>query len=304
MAEAAPAAIQWAADTLLPGGRVAEVRGLRDGGMPWLVRVVGAADTRSGVLRLGGSGAPRERARLATEADAVRLAAEHGVAVPRLLGSDLDGAAAGQPALLISFLPGSSRIPASASSQRLERFGAAAARLHTITLEPTETLPLRERPIEIEDFEVGRETSGSRSLLNEAQRLLARIRPPDPVRVLVHGDLWHGNTLWVDDELTAIIDWDSAGVGHYALDLASLRLDAALMFGPEAAEPVVTGWTRSHGARPVGLGYFDVVASLATPPDMTPWVSTIADQGRPDLAATELVRRRDAFLRRALDQLA
>ncbi len=123
----------------------------------------------------------------------------------------------------------------------------------------------------------------------------------------MHGDLWHGNTLWEDDELTAIIDWDSAGVGHPGIDLTSVRLDAALMFGPDAAAEVLAGYlTRAKdlGTPPVtDLAYYDTIAALATPADMEGWVANIAGQGRPDLTAEILVQRRDAFLAAAVDRL-
>jgi hypothetical protein len=47
-----------------------------------------------------------------------------------------------------------------------------------------------------------------------------------------------------------------------------------------------------------------VVAALCTPPDMGWFVEAIAGQGRPDLDQSTQLRRRDAFLRAALDRLA
>lgn len=164
------------------------------------------------------------------------------------------------------------------------RFGAATAQLHQIELEPSAELPSRMRPIEIEDFTVGRAESGSAALLTEAERLIAEIPRPTGRSVLLHGDLWHGNTLREADRLTAFIDWDSAGVGHPGLDLASVRLDAAMMFGQSAAEEVLAGYLDRSAELGVpalsGFAYFDVVAALSTPADMLGWVPNIAGQGR------------------------
>jgi hypothetical protein len=49
------------------------------------------------------------------------------------------------------------------------------------------------------------------------------------------------------------------------------------------------------------VAHWDVVAALSTPPDMGWFPDAIAGQGRPDLGQDLLVRRRDAFLRAALD---
>jgi Ser/Thr protein kinase RdoA (MazF antagonist) len=36
---------------------------------------------------------------------------------------------------------------------------------------------------------------------------------PDGEPVLVHGDLWQGNTVWNGDTCSGLIDWDAAGAG-------------------------------------------------------------------------------------------
>jgi len=116
----------------------------------------------------------------------------------------------------------------------------------------------------------------------------SRLEPPHPT-VLVHGDLWQGNTMWLDGSLVAIIDWDCAGVGHPGVDLGSLRCDVALFQGPEHADLVVAYW--------------DVVACLSTPPDVGEWLPNAVDQGRGDLDGPTLNARRDEFLKAALNRL-
>ena len=291
--------LTWVADQL--ESPVVTCRGLRLGGMPWLVET---GNGQRGVVRTGDRGRHSEQARLATEADALRRAFDFGVPAPELIAADLDGARAGQPALIISVLPGSSQIPVTATPTRLEHLGAAAGLLHRIPVEATATLPRRERPIEIEDFSADRAESRSASLLTKAAELVATRKSSHHISVLLHGDLWQGNTLWDGDELTAIVDWDSAGAGHYGIDLASIRLDAALMFGPDAAPPVLRGWERAYGAPAEDVAHFDAIAALATPADMRGWIANIAGQGRPDLDADTLVDRRDAFLQAALARLA
>jgi aminoglycoside phosphotransferase (APT) family kinase protein len=43
----------------------------------------------------------------------------------------------------------------------------------------------------------------------------------DGERTFVHGDAWPGNVLPTADETRCRIDWEEAGVGHPALDLAN-----------------------------------------------------------------------------------
>lgn len=105
------------------------------------------------------------------------------------------------------------------------------------------------------------------------------------------------------DALAGLVDWDCAGAGPPGVDLGSLRCDAAVCFGVEAAADVQAGWEEEAGRPAAEVAHWDVVAALSTPPDMGWFPDAIAGQGRPDLGQDVLVRRRDAFLRDALDRL-
>lgn len=133
---------------------------------------------------------------------------------------------------------------------------------------------------------------------------MAATRPEDDRLGLVHGDLWHGNTMWDSGALSGLIDWDMAGVGPAGVDLGSLRCDAALCFGIEAADHVLAGWEEEADRSAENVAYWDAVAALASPPDMGWFVKAISDQGRPDLNDRPLMTaRRDAFLQQALSRL-
>lgn len=287
-------ALGWAADVI--GCRdVAAVRGLREGGSPWLLR----ADGRELVLRVGG---PSDAASFATVVAALRLAGRAGVPVPRLLGHD-DGTATGIPLVLTEYLPGSSQIPLQPDPGRLGALGAVAARLHAVPLRPSAELPARDRPIAGMDFAQLRREQEPRAPLEEAEALVARTQPASDHGVFVHGDLWHGNTLWCDARLTGLVDWDCAGAGAPGVDLGSLRCDAAICYGLEAPDHVLAGWEQAAGRAAEDVAYWDVVGALATPPDMGWFTDIIHDQGRPDLDQATLLQRRDAFLGQALDRL-
>jgi aminoglycoside phosphotransferase (APT) family kinase protein len=296
MASLDPGLLEWAVRAAAPGAEVAEVRGLRDGGSPWLVRFGRGGGGRGVVLRVGGD---RDRAGVRTEVAALRLAAEHRLPAPRLLAAEPDG---DPPVVLVERLEGSSAIPPDRPASRLRTLGRAAAALHAVPLDPGPALPRRDRPIASEDFAALRRRPPVRPLLLEAEARVAgpRAREAD---VFVHGDLWQGNALWLGDTLTGLVDWDCAGAGPPGVDLGSLRCDAAVCFGLEAADDVLAGWEEAAGRPAADVAHWDVVAALSTPPDMGWFVGAIAGQGRPDLSQDDLVRRRDAFLQAALDRL-
>jgi aminoglycoside phosphotransferase (APT) family kinase protein len=291
-----PASLHWAVQAAAPGAEVAAVRGLRDGGSPWLIRLTRHGQERSVVLRVGTNGDPSS---LPTEIAALQLAAEHNIPAPRLLAADLDRT---PPLVLVEQLPGSSRIPLDRPTTRLRTLGRTAAMLHAITLIPTPELPRRDRPIASVDFAALRRQQPPNPLLIEAEQRTAASRLDDPY-VFIHGDLWQGNALWRGNTLTGLIDWDCAGTGAPGIDLGSLRCDAAICFGLEAADDIQYGWEEVAGRPASDVRYWDIVAALSTPPDMGWFPAAIAGQGRPDLTQELLLRRRDEFLRSALSRL-
>ncbi|MFC5285607.1 phosphotransferase [Actinokineospora guangxiensis] len=272
-------ALTWA-ETVL-GRPVAGVRSLRAQGSPWLLDLDGG-DQPTAVLHTG-----RPPADLRTQAAALLAAAERGVPAPRLLGQDPSGL------LLTTTLPGGSHLSAPPTVPRLRAMGAALRLLSSVRMDPTPELPLRARAIEGEEFVPS-------PLQRAAEAALAALPPPSGPTVLVHGDLWTGNTMWIGDELTGFIDWDCAGVGHIGLDLGSLRCDAAIQVGRAAERHVLHGW----GEPVADLARWDVLAALSTPADLALWIPIIHDQGRTDLDAATANARRDEFLERAMANLA
>jgi aminoglycoside phosphotransferase (APT) family kinase protein len=297
MSDLDAAVLAWTSAIL--GGAITVERGLREGGSPWLVR----AGSASAVLRVVPLDRRRARENVATEVTAMRHAAKADLPVPEVLGHD-DGTATGFALALTTLLPGSSRIPSRPDARRLRAIAAIAARISAVDPGPSAALSARSGPIGDFPWARLRHEHGASAILLQAETTVAGTRPEDTRTGLTHGDLWYGNTLWDDNgDLTAVLDWDAAGIGSPGIDLGSLRLDAALCYGPDSAAEVLVGWQDEAGRPAPDIPYWDAVAALATPPDMA-WVApTIADQGRPDLTGELLTRRRDAFLRAALTGL-
>jgi aminoglycoside phosphotransferase (APT) family kinase protein len=289
--------LDWASTVL--GIEVTVPRGLRLGGSPWLLRAGG----REVVLRVAPAG---QVAETATEVAAMTCAARvAGAALPvaELLGHDL-GDRTGYGLVLTACMAGTSVIPPEPDPERLRALGAAAARISSVELAPAPALPVRSRPIEGEDFAGMRREQGAPDLLRAAEAAVAATRPEDGRLGLVHGDLWYGNTLWDNGRLTAVLDWDCAGVGPAGIDLGSLRCDAAWCHGVEAAEDILRGWEAEAGRPASDVPYWDAVAALASPPDMGWFPASMAIQGRPDLTREVMLERRAAFLDAALGRLA
>jgi aminoglycoside phosphotransferase (APT) family kinase protein len=291
MSDIDPGFAAWSVSTLAPGGNLIAARGLRDGGSPWLVTASSVDGTvREAVLRVGPAGEPDD---IRVEAASLQLVSENGFPVPAVFGMR-DTA---DPALLlIERVRGSSDIPRERPTARLRALGAFAARL--ARLEPPPGFERRTRSIAGVDFDALRREAAPQPMLQRAEEIIA-----DHVPVsrdgMVHGDLWQGNSLWMGDELAAIIDWDCSGVGPPGIDLGSLRLDAAMAFGVGAEEDVLAGWEELAGPAS-DVPYWDVAAALSTPPELSWFVDATQGQGRPDLTREVMLPRRDEFLWNAL----
>jgi aminoglycoside phosphotransferase len=160
-------------------------------------------------------------------------------------------------------------------------------------------LPRRDRPLADVDFAAG-PNGPTRELRAAAAARLAARPPAAGDLVLVHGDCWQGNAMWDNDDLVGFIDWDAAGIGPAGIDLSGMRLDAAFYFGVNAVDTVTVGWTDATGVEPIDVAGWDLVAALATPADLSVWIATIREVGRPDLDVATVAARRDEFTRRAL----
>jgi aminoglycoside phosphotransferase (APT) family kinase protein len=298
----AETALAWAAGIIGHGATAVAAKGLREGNNPWLLRIEYEGRTIEAVLKTADPGDPGG---FATEIAALRLADERRIPAPRILGLDATGSTAGTQAVLETVVHGRSAIPLEPTPERLRAMGAAAAALHAIAAEPSPELPVRTGPIPASDFARERRlgTNHTTPLLAAADEQIRGLPVPAGRTGFVHGDLWQGNMMWDGDTLCGLLDWDMAGVGQYGVDLCSLRLDASLMFGQHAAEPVLAGWEEASGEPAENLAYWDAVAALNQPGDMAVFTPVIHDQARHDLTAAILTERRDAFLQTALDRL-
>ncbi len=201
----------------------------------------------------------------AREVQALTLAEHHGLAAPRVIAADFDGAEAGDPATLVTALPGHSS-PRVRSVDQLRAYGAMVASLQVVRTGPTGDLKPKAEPIDVDHAaeerrramayeaapqlersafldqhstetgldreaahtEIVRPKSGRSILLEDAEDQLSRIPTPEDETVLVHGDLHLGNTMWIGDHIIGMVDWDAARVGCNGIDLGVARFDAVL----------------------------------------------------------------------------
>lgn len=126
----------------------------------------------------------------------------------------------------------------------------------------------------------------------------ATLRPEDPV--YVHHDFWPGNTLWIEERLAAVVDWEGGSVADPALDVACCAFDMRLLGLNESAEHFVDVYREHSGRTLENLRYWELLALCRPMPDIAMWVPGWQAMGK-DISADDARRRHTALIRAALE---
>jgi aminoglycoside phosphotransferase (APT) family kinase protein len=119
----------------------------------------------------------------------------------------------------------------------------------------------------------------------------------------VHGDLWPGNLVFRDKELSGIVDWGDAGVGHPGLEIGYLAADLRVATGSQDVhEAVIDAYEAMRGPLP-HRAWWEVAGYLRFPPDPADWLAAWSEAGLP-VSATEVRTRHAAGLDHALSRLS
>lgn len=125
--------------------------------------------------------------------------------------------------------------------------------------------------------------------------------------VLLHGDLWNGNILWLEKEISGVIDWEDAWIGEPLLDLAGVRLDLAYTFGMESAEAFTCEYLNQRRIDVLSLPVWDLVATLwlirFINHDLRSWAAFFQSYGRADITTESIRRDVAAFYNNAISHL-
>jgi hypothetical protein len=78
-----------------------------------------------------------------------------------------------------------------------------------------------------------------------ALRSQLAVSPP----TMVHVDYWSGNILWVGDRISAVVDWEEAGYGDPAVDVAYCVMELALEGFDVAVADFIDEYVRTSGRR-------------------------------------------------------
>lgn len=183
------------------------------------------------------------------EAELLLRLASRGVKTPRPIANAQGTYVAplsGKPAAVFEWSPGTMRCQRSVTANDTRRLGEALARFHCASADE----PLRKGRFDVDALFVRLERVGAVEPV-VAERLrgglerYCKVRRPLPVG-LIHGDLFRDNVLWSNEELSSLIDFESASSGPLAYDVMVTLL--AWCFGDRLdhtlARSLIAGYTK------------------------------------------------------------
>lgn len=270
------AALDWAAEVTGPAACARTVRRLAGGTHAATHLLRTTQPPREMVLRRfppGDNAAAQEASVLAA------LDSLDGWA-PQLVDADPDGRRFGEPATLITRLPGSADILPASPDDAAAQLGRVLARIHAVPI--ARFTGLRDGMAAAVSSAHGGDTGPAAAALADGHRL-ADQRP-----VLTHNDYWSGNVLWQEGVLTGIVDWTGASRAPRGFDVSWCRLDLVLLHGPAAAEVFLAAYQDAAGEAVPGVVLWDLFALATSDHIIETWQPNYQDLGRADLTAAAL----------------
>ena len=218
------------------------------------VLIVGNEPGEAVVLKRYWLPEPGEISPAESEFRALALAADRGISAPSPIWIDRS-ALFSERAIVISYVEGGVLLePTDPNDWASQLADVALTEIHRIQPASTDQdlFPLLANTdghhSEAETLEALRQHPLGMELWARREEILASLEPEAPV--YVHHDFWPGNTLWLDEKLAAVIDWEGGAIADPALDVAYCALDMRLLGLTEAAEVFVEVYRRTLRTNP------------------------------------------------------
>jgi aminoglycoside phosphotransferase (APT) family kinase protein len=196
-----------------------------------------------------------------------RMLADTGIPAPVSIALDAEGEHTGEPAHLMTLVPGVVDLGRSSGAD-LTTMATTLAEIHDI--EP----PTRPRDYQSWAWEakyVVPDWARSPAAWKEAFAIL-RKDPPSYDGTFLHRDFQPRNVLWAGGGISGVVDWVETSWGPAWLDVAHCATNLAIEHGVETAERFAATYADLTGRQP--QPYFDVMDTVGflPPPGREPMV--------------------------------
>jgi aminoglycoside phosphotransferase (APT) family kinase protein len=204
-----------------------------------------------------------EPGRIEYEYGVLGLLERVGVSAPRPLHLDAAGKHFGDPALVMTFLPGKTNVAPTDVPSWTDALAGALRNVHTVTPEAADLSMLKPQDNRVRIGDIATENRGD-SFVGEVVSVLRRhcdsIEPMPPT--LIHNDYWGGNTIWNRGRLTGIIDWTHARIGDPRNDVSECRSALTIDHDEDTADRFLADYESHAGRSLPDMWFFDLLRGV------------------------------------------
>ena len=213
------------------------------------------------------------------EFHALRLLRAHGLPVPPPLLLDDDGSLLGLPGIITEYRPGCQIEPPTAAPRWGDMAATNArmlARIHQTPYSAADKAFLMNDDVEVAWFIKSGEIPDYMRADPDGEMVWHLVNAHWQQRRLAtprfqHTDYWSGNILWLGDEISVVLDWEEAGYGDPACDVAYARMEYYLEGLPDAAETFLQVYQAETGWQLPNLAISELAASARPMTDPGGW---------------------------------
>ena len=218
------------------------------------------------------------------EAEVLQLLEKNGVPAPTVsLDPVITSDIFGKNAIALNYLDGGPGLKPSDPHDWAGQLATALARVHNITV-PESLLDLKsDHSHYIQtwcDADEPPEKFTKHPLGVELWQAMRYLWPhvDKSAKQLIHTDFWPGNTIWNDEELIAIVDWEWPFIGEPTQDVAYFLVDAQY-FGMEVEQAFLEVYQRESKHTVKDLDFWKMTAVSMPMPDPGHWAQGYAELG-------------------------
>lgn len=185
------------------------------------------------------------------------------IPVPQVLAIDEDGAKAGTPSILLSWIDGAPAAETAAPEKWLDRLAGVSADIAAV--HPPSWIRPFARYLEAGDA-TPPAWAGDAGLWTAAIDVVSQ-PPPAAAAQFIHRDYHPWNVLW-NNGIVGVVDWSQTSIGPIAMDAAHCRMNLAVGFDVNVADAFKSRWEAATGVP--HDPYWDLVTCVDVLPDWRP----------------------------------
>lgn len=192
------------------------------------------------------------------EAASLQHASANGLPAPSLIAFDETGKTSGLPSLLMTKVEGEVELLPDDFNKWADELAKILVAIHRITANdfPWVYASYTTR----DEVEIPKWTKKPARWQTAFDQLHAET--PSFRETFIHRDFHPTNVLWLDGEVSGVVDWPNACRGPAGIDVGHCRVNLALLYGMEIADLFLAAYEKHAGSSFIYDSYWDIVSAF------------------------------------------